>query len=239
VSAPGRRFSDEEVQTILARAARLQELAPPTPNTTEGLSLRDLEQIAEEAGIDRGLVRRAAAEVEAGTGPAAGNALLSYPSTLQFRSFAGPELLPSAFPGLIELIQSRLDLPGQAQVVGSTLRWYPVGAPRLVQVAIVPEEGRTSIRITERLSPLIGGLFGGIVGGAGGGVGGAAAGVIGGVLGSAWGGLLAAAAAVVGSWLLARTIFVRIARRRHEQLADLAAALTAEAERLAPPSPPA
>ncbi len=54
-----RRFSDEEVRAILARAAKLQELAPPAPSVADGLSLRDLEQVGEEAGIDGALVRRA------------------------------------------------------------------------------------------------------------------------------------------------------------------------------------
>jgi hypothetical protein len=59
------------------------------------------------------------------------------------------------------------------------------------------------------------------------------------VLGSLWGGLLAAGLAVVGSWWLARSIFVRVARRRREQLAELGAELNAEAERLASPASPA
>jgi len=232
-----RRFSDEEVRAILARAAKLQELAPPAPSVADGLSLRDLEQVGEEAGIDGALVRRAAAELDVEAGAASGGVLLGHPGQLRFQYFVPAEVPPSAFPRLTEVIESRLDLPGQAQVAGSSLRWYPVGAPRLLQVAVVPEDGRTTIRITERLSPLIGGLFGGIVGGAGGGLGGAAAGVIGGVLGSLWGGLLAAGVAVVGSWWLARSIFVRIARQRHEQLAELGAVLNAEVERLAPPAP--
>jgi hypothetical protein len=236
---PPRRFSDEEVRIILARAAKLQELAPPAPSAMDGLSLRDLEQVAEEAGISRALVRRAAAEVDVEAGGARGGLLLGHPSELRFQYFVPGEVPSSAFPRLTELIESRLDLPGQPQTAGSSLRWYPVGAPRLLQVAVVPEHGRTTIRITERLSPLIGGLFGGIVGGAGGGLGGAAAGVIGGVLGSLWGGLLAAGLAVVGSWWLARSIFVRVARRRREQLAELGAELNAEAERLASRASPA
>lgn len=40
---------------------------------------------------------------------------------------------------------------------------------RQIQIAVVPRQGSTSIRIEERFTNLIGGLFGGLLGGLGGG----------------------------------------------------------------------
>lgn len=224
---------------ILGRAAALQELTPPAAASAEGVSLRDLEQVAAEAGIDASLVRRAAAELEVRpTEPTAASILLGFPLNVSLNYSAPGELSPTTFPRLTDLIQSQLDLMGQTQALGASFRWHPVAAPRQLLISIAPEGGRTVIRIRERLHPLVGGLFGGIIGGAGGGLGGAAAGLIGGVLGSLWGALLAAAAAVLGSWWLARSIFTRVAGRRHQQLADLGAELTEEIQRLTLPPPP-
>jgi hypothetical protein len=55
------------------------------------------------------------------------------------------------------------------------LHWASVHQQRRLQISMVPRKGRTTIRVDERLQPVIGGLFGGIVGGGGGGVGGGAA----------------------------------------------------------------
>ena len=63
---PERRYDDEEVGKLLKRATELQRRDPSTGtgSSTGGLSLRELEEIAAEAGIDPSYLRRAAAEAE-------------------------------------------------------------------------------------------------------------------------------------------------------------------------------
>jgi len=69
---PGRRFGDEEVGAILERAADLQgRSVAVTDGAARGLTLADLRQIAEEAGIDPRFVDLASADLAApvkGTG---------------------------------------------------------------------------------------------------------------------------------------------------------------------------
>ncbi|HEV2749788.1 MAG TPA: hypothetical protein VGV12_04615 [Gemmatimonadales bacterium] len=77
----------------------------------------------------------------------------------------------------------------------------------------------------------MGGLFGGIVGGLGGGGGGTALGVIGGAFHNIGMALATAGVVLVGSGLLARTIFRSVVRQRsrglHRLLDALAEATTA------------
>ncbi|HYL54950.1 MAG TPA: hypothetical protein VEU73_05175 [Gemmatimonadales bacterium] len=85
------------------------------------------------------------------------------------------------------------------------------------------------IRIEERFGNLLGGLMGGIVGGLGGGGGGAAIGVIGGAFHQIGLGLAAAGVAIVGSFVLARTIFRGVVHRRARELSRLLDALVEQA----------
>jgi hypothetical protein len=59
-----RRYSDEEVQRLLRRAADLESQDASLPATREGPTLADLEAIAAEAGLDPILLRQAARELD-------------------------------------------------------------------------------------------------------------------------------------------------------------------------------
>ena len=48
---PGRRYNDKEVARIIKQASEIQPCEAPSESTA-GLSLSELEQIAREAGID-------------------------------------------------------------------------------------------------------------------------------------------------------------------------------------------
>ena len=113
---------------------------------------------------------------------------------------------------------------GQASLIGHTLTWRASTTQndRSTQVTVSSRQGKTQIRIEERLHGIAGGLFGGIMGGVGGGLGlGIGLGVGIEVLGSvafavAW------PAGVIGlSYMLARGIFGSIARRRRRILREL------------------
>ena len=60
---PSRRFNEKEVADIIKRASELQQLESTAESTT-GMSLAELEQVAHEAGLDPALVRRAATDLD-------------------------------------------------------------------------------------------------------------------------------------------------------------------------------
>jgi predicted lipid-binding transport protein (Tim44 family) len=108
-------------------------------------------------------------------------------------------------------------------------------------VTDTPREGRTPIRIEEPLTQLAGGLFGGLMGGMGGGLSGVAFGVGMTVFDSAAAAVALIASLVSGSYLLARTVFGRMAHGRGEELQELMSRLVelASATTAPPPGRPA
>ena len=230
---PGRRFDDQEVSHILERAAELQHREPLTPPETSGMTLAELEQVATEAGIDPQHVRNAAAALEhdAVTSGLSGVGLLGAPLRLELERTVDRELTPGAYEELAETIRNTLSAPGHVSTLGKSFEWHSANPQRGLRVTITPRAGRTVIRIEERFGNLLGGLMGGIVGGLGGGGGGAAIGVIGGALHQIGLGLAAAGVLVVGSFLLARTIFRNVVHRRARELGRLLDALVEQAAR--------
>jgi predicted lipid-binding transport protein (Tim44 family) len=118
---------------------------------------------------------------------------------------------------------------GQADLKGQTLTWQsntPQGE-RSLQVIVSSRDGRTRIRIEERLNNLAAGLFGGMVGGGGGGIGlGVGLGVGIGALQSAAFATAWPVAIIGGAYLLARRVYGSTAKRRQRALRDLLDRLT-------------
>lgn len=220
----GRRFDDEEVSRILERAAELQHRAPLAPRETAGMTLAELEQVAVEAGIDPQHVRDAAAALER-PASVAGGAVLGAPMRLELERVVDGEISPAAYEALAETIRQTISSQGYVSTVGKSFEWNSANPQRALRVTITPRAGRTVIRIEERFGNLVGGLFGGIVGGVGGGGGGTALGVIGGAFHNLGLALATAGAMLVGSFLLARTIFRGMVRQRTRQLGQLLDAL--------------
>lgn len=100
-----------------------------------------------------------------------GNPFLGAPTTLRLRRRVDGELPAEAMDELVDVLRERFGAVGTIEQGGRGLAWklQPPDTNRVVQVTVVPADGRTVIRVTERLGNLAGGLFGGIVGGVGGG----------------------------------------------------------------------
>jgi hypothetical protein len=227
-----RRYGDKEVGLILKRAAELQRQEPASAVEGGGLTLAELEEIAVEAGIDARHLQRAAAELDAGAARFHREGVerwLGGPVTIELQRSLPGELPESEFESLAAQIQEVADAHGQASLLGHTLTWRsatPEGE-RSLQVTVSTREGRTRIRIEERLHGIAGGLFGGIMGGVGGGVGlGVGLGVGIGALGSAAFATVFPLAVITGSYLLARSIFGSLAWRRQRVLRELLDRLT-------------
>ena len=65
-----RRYSDDEVSAIFARAAEVEDSTPHAVHSREGMNLAQLQQIGREAGIAPELISRAARELDQPPSPA-------------------------------------------------------------------------------------------------------------------------------------------------------------------------
>ena len=226
VQLPGRRYNEKEVADIIKRASELQQLES-TAESTAGMSLAELEQVAREAGLDPALVRRAATDLDTRVSDRKPSAFIGAPTHLVLERTIDGEVPADEYETLVLEMQRELGGVGQASMLGRSLVWtmqkihHGRASTRTVQVTVTPRNGRTTIRIEEPLGPLAGGLFGGLMGGLCGGSGGIMMGIGMGVFHSAAITVGLIGGMVTGSYLLARTIFGRMARSRGERMQAL------------------
>lgn len=216
------RYPDDETALILRRAAELQGMAP---DAVTAPTLADLEQVADEAGIEPRYVRQAAAEVAASRGGQASPRLR--------RTLAG-ELPPSAFDALVEEIRAATGMTGHATMTGRGFTWTSASPgqpapPRAITVTVAAVDGQTVIRADESLAPVASNYLGT----------GVASALIGGFgMVSATGGnpsvgVIAAAVAWAGGSLLgARYLTGRTAARRRRELAAVLERISGRCEPL-------
>lgn len=178
------RYSQDQVETILRRAAELQAQSLGPGESRGGMTLDEVEAAAAEAGLDRALVRRAATDVAGGGG---GSAALVEADANRARPWLGGPLewriertVPGEFPvesfdRLGEVLRLSGLEHGQVSVVGRSLTWTSGaqhdGMPTTTTVIVSVRDGVTRVRLRANFRPLVGGYFGGIGGGVGGGVG--------------------------------------------------------------------
>lgn len=203
-----RRYSEKEVGLILRRATELQR-AEPAARDPAGLSLRELEEIAAEAGIDPALLRRAANELHTLEPPTLGSRLAGAPVAIRIERVVEGEYPMERLEELVPVMQAATAGQGTASAVGRTLTWSSrtESNTSAQQVLVTARDGRTLIRVEESFGGLAGGLFGGIMGGVGGGVGFGLGGALAGTLGLGAGVVAFPLAIVAGSYVLARAIF--------------------------------
>jgi hypothetical protein len=221
-----RRFSEKEVAHIIKRASELQQEEAPAESTT-GMSLAELESVAREAGLDPALVRRAATDLDTRITDRKPSSFIGAPTTLSLERTIDGELPIDEFEPMVLEIHRALGLIGTGTTLGRSLQWTVYGVDRRrasgrsVQVTVTPRNGRTTIRVEEQLGGLAAGLFGGLMGGLGGGLSGPAVGIGIGAFHSGSITVALIAGALSGSYLLARTIYGRIAHGRGEALQEL------------------
>ena len=108
-----RTYREEEVAAILRRATRLER---DRPITAGALSLPEIEAIARDAGIDLGLVRQAARELDEGGGGGIGAAIAGAPLRRTFERVVDGEIGAEDHERLAEEIRDVLSGPGSGQL---------------------------------------------------------------------------------------------------------------------------
>jgi hypothetical protein len=211
-----RRYADAETALILKRAAELQGTAEPPTSPT----LTDLQQIADEAGIEPRYVRQAAAELASSS---RGGGVAASSTSLQLQRAVPGEIPTSAFDLLVEAVRSATGMAGQATVLGRGLTWTSAVAghpapPRAITITVTSVDGQTVIRGDESLARVASDYLGT----------GVASALVGsfGAVAAAGGdpsvGVIAAAVAWAGGSLFAaRRMHQRTADRHREQLAEM------------------
>jgi len=146
-----RRFTEEEVREILARAVE-----PSTHRDSAdsaGVSLAELQSIAGEVGIAPGRVEMAArAVVGAADSPAYG--LLGMPRRMHLERRVSGDLDPAEVPEVLATIRRIMGKHGSAQEVLGTLEWRGTGDAGSRLVTVSSRDGSTTIGGVADFKPL-------------------------------------------------------------------------------------
>ena len=221
-----RLFDDEASGQVLRRAAELQHESNVPVHGGDGLSATDLEQIATEAGIDAGFVRRAIVEAQVSSPETQHSPVFGEVKTLEQVEVMEGEVSPDSMDRMLEEVQRAFADGGTVTRTGRSATWSAsrtLASSRLssLVVAITARDGQTEVRITEKLDNLSSALFVGL------GVAGSMVGVgISGAVGMGEFGSLAifgamAVTAVTGFYGAARTLYTRSTRKRRRELQRL------------------
>ena len=244
-SSGNRRFNDEEVALIIKRAAELQQTEQVAQDATSSLSLKEVEDIAKEAGIDPALIRRAATTLDQRNEVNRPSPWIGAPTRIVYERVVDGEITPDAYEPIVDEIRRTFGENGVPSVLGRTLAWTSTqtggrrnSRGRQIDVSVMSRGGVTTIRVEEELRNTAGALFGGLVGGGGGGTTGISIGIGMGALHSAPLAALIWVTVAGGFYTLARTIFGRLCEKREKQLGDLTERLQSLVENAAQTSAP-
>lgn len=155
MSEQSRRFTDQEVAIILRQASELDEDGGSGP--AGGLSISDLEEIAQEVGISPSAIQRAVAQLDRGrrVGPSLAGAPLvrkaahAVPSTLNRDSIAN----------LVRIVDEQTDAAGAVTEALGSVRWTSSDRLRSTRVSITPGPSETSIEVVEKTTPRLRRIF--------------------------------------------------------------------------------
>lgn len=145
----GRRYSEREFALILRKASELhREEGEPGPGGS-GMTLAEIQQVAEEAGFDPALVARAASLLgHRGIGER--RRILGPSGTVHISSSVEGELTPDDMRRLMEIVRYETSKPGSLHEVMGSVAWKSDGQEAPLEVRVTPAGGRSTIEILSR-----------------------------------------------------------------------------------------
>lgn len=223
-------FTDHEIAEILKRATELQATAERTANLRPGLTLKELEQVAAEVGLDPRFVREAAAEQQ-GQGPVSLRRASEKNETHIFaeRHLAG-QFTEQSWENTVLELRHRFDTDlgasmgsphgkSMIETFGRSREWRHTSLSGVeTRIMIRPREDAVDIRLSQRVglgSPTTEATLYGLV-----------AAMLIGLVGGAWGGAAVGWGSFVLAWIAAFPIIRHLdlawRGKKHRQLEDLA-----------------
>jgi hypothetical protein len=141
-----RLYTEKEISAILQRSGELH--AEQGKTETQGLTLRELQQIAAEVGISADAVASAANELEQAGHPKQGASWAGFPTKLEFDRIVQGEISEEMWPEVAAALNDTFGVVGVSGQVGRMMEWtYSDRKTSQLQVSLIPKDGQTKIRI--------------------------------------------------------------------------------------------
>lgn len=117
-----RRYSDDEVAEIFAKAIEAERPAQVSVPRDEGLSLTDLQNIGKDVGLAPEAVAQAARAIESGA-PASSRTFLGFPIAVERTVMLNRRLTEEEWELLVVKLRDAFDARGRVSASGSFRQW--------------------------------------------------------------------------------------------------------------------
>ena len=117
-----RRYTDEEVAAIFAKAIEAEAPTLEAPARSGGLTLTELHDIARDVGIAPDVVTRAANSLDAGA-PAAARTFMGFPIAVERTVVLNRRLTDAEWELLVVKLREAFDARGKLSAYGSFRQW--------------------------------------------------------------------------------------------------------------------
>jgi len=159
---PNRTYTEEEIKALLERTAQLQSESKETKaKSSTGLTLTELESIAEESGLDPSLLQRAALEMS--VDPAKTGFEVRTSTHVNAQRLVSGELSDEEWEEIVfelrEVYDASMEMTdmgsygqGTATKVGRNFEWRHISLSGIsTRISILPHKGGTKINLTQRV----------------------------------------------------------------------------------------
>lgn len=152
------RFSPEEFEMIVERAAALQDQSDDSssaiqaheleaPDSQEGMTLQAVREIAAEVGVEPRFVEEAARSLRLDERHAAASAVLGAPLRYDVRGSFSRQLADPTLSEAINLIRAQMGHGGEVREVLDSVEWSTVGRITKTTVALRDHDGETDVQV--------------------------------------------------------------------------------------------
>lgn len=146
-----RRYDDREVGLILRRVAELHERGGDKVEA-RALTRGEIEEVVAELGISKALVARAVSELSVQDLRARPVWWLGGKTDLMFEEVIEGSIDEGTLTQLLEVLRRHLGDPGKLEVEGRVRIWSTTEhTSRRIHLSVVEHEGRTTLRLEERM----------------------------------------------------------------------------------------
>ena len=148
------RFTDREIALLLQRASEIESRRSDAP-PAQGMSLRQLREIALEVGISPEVFEEAVTAVQAGATPPR-RELLGAPLSNKTARGVDGQLDAAGMARLLRVLEEAVDTTGTVTEALGTVRWTSLRADQFeptVQVSMVARKDETQVIVVQRYPP--------------------------------------------------------------------------------------
>ena len=140
-----RLYTEKEISEILKRAGKVQ--AAQSEKVTMGLSLEEIQHIAEEVGLEPDIVASVANEIDIEPEQEEEGFISSLliPTKIDIEQIIPGELSEEEWPEIVSMIERKVGKSGASSQIGRMMEWKSDGNHSIHKFSMIPGDNQTKV----------------------------------------------------------------------------------------------